>query len=521
MPYDFPKKKIRTGDVVTPEILNGMTQQAAELFSGRLDRHNLTDDLDLDHNSANSTQGNTGINHYRFSRAVNPETDNAGTWQPPTNPPTGQVFTLPDNLTWVTVADLSRTITTGTSTLWIYGFLQYIWHNYATGSGTGQLVTVNTHGRSYGVAANIQVVVTLNGTLLIDTLAGHDNPAAKAVRPYRWRQTQDFDDDEARGLPGMLTGYSLDIAGMGPEALPVRFMSFPKVQAGTHTIEVKIRRLFPSYGARNLRDDIFVYNRWLYVGEIQDYPPAAAVNATVATKHYEPGDTVNAAGLNAGGLGGVAAAYNDIQRGSLARGALTRQHLKSISLGAGTEVWTADQTADNWYPGWNVSNVTPTALGSNVGWYEIESANVAIAITEPCYLIILADFHLRGIFDNSASGLWDNCALFHAILGIRATEDGGSPAVEMFNGSMATVGQYNVWGKEPPNSLVNVAVVPDHARVAMGWVVDYTTVPDPELTINQVKLYASGQTMYVGATPTEDPTYTVTAGRLSWILVKA
>jgi hypothetical protein len=517
MPYIFPEKRLRNGSIATPETLNRATQPAAELFSGRLDRHNLESGLALEHSSDNDNQGNTCINHYWTAQSADPQTDDSGTWQLPTNPPShANEWPFPEHLTWVTVANMTQTITTGNSTLWIMGFLQYIWHNYDLGN-IGRLSTVFDSSKSYSVAANIQIVVTLNGSILADTLSGHENPSAKAVRPYRWRTTQDFDNETAasRGLPGMLTGYSLDIAGIGPEMLPTRMMTFAQVQAGTHTIEVKVRRLLPSYGGRDLRADTFAYNRWLYVGEIQNYPPAVTDNSTVSTAHFEPGDTITAAKLNAGGAGGLAAAYNDIDRGSLARGALTRSHVTSALIGAGTATFSSDITSDNGYPGWNSSTVTTSTSTNAVGWLEIESSDVGITIDEPCYLIILADAHMREVYDNGGTPY--DAMLLHMLIGVRATESGSSPAVTMYKGSMGTVAAYNLWGDDPAE--VSAFVVPEHARVALGWVIDYTTIPDPALTINQIKLYAAAQSMDPSGSP--DPTYTLTAGSLSWMLIKA
>ena len=150
MPYIFPKRYLRSGDVMDPEDLNQDFTPAQERLDGHIDSVNL--------DAASFKSGVTvaaGAYYEPYYKSVEHDVGFASTGSPRsvsspnfvemdgttkrTHYPTdddGSVFVVPNDGSWVAVPgkDVDNSLmiepTTGSSVLWVTAYVQYVWQGF-------------------------------------------------------------------------------------------------------------------------------------------------------------------------------------------------------------------------------------------------------------------------------------------------------------------------------------------------------------------------------------------------------
>jgi len=433
--YIFPRRRLRSADILDPEELNGDFIPAAELCSGKLNAHNVSRTVDVTPDSA-------ALFDYVYEKGVaNPGMGTPGAFKEPSHENSTNEVAIPNTFAWTAME--TATITTGISKLWILGFAQYFWTwwddelgsgwdgsgiadssfnmegnypNHGFGGWTsakevvfdggtqvvlnsstydpwGELATkYDAHNPSKGYAASgypcgVQFAIRVDGQVLEWTITGKHNPFETTVVPY-----QPADVLSAAAFP---PNYVKRTGTCGPEMFPVRMGSVFPVQAGEHTIEVVARRIPRSAASfSDAADHVYTFNRQLFVMDMPTFPSATASVATVQPDALESEDVVSAKSIGTDGIDAVRDALNDVQPGYCGRGAFTRDHFASPVAFSTQETFSTTTTAYNHYPGFSSDDVASTTTDES-GWYLIQSVNTASSLgwntTDSTVVVVLAN----------------------------------------------------------------------------------------------------------------------------------
>lgn len=405
MPYIFPKRRLRDSDILDPVELNDDFTPASDLYSGNLDEHNFETgiDPDVETNVYPTAAGlNTPIlsnaywNIYYAHRRINPGWGTPDNYSNP-NSGIGTISVLANAPSWQTIDDMSMTIMTGNSKLWLIAQLQYIWDGWTpegghTNSYPPTLAAVFSIAAWGRFPSRVQFALRVDGQIVEGTTTGLDYPEEKMLQPYKTLQERTSGADVASSATPLVTpgpGHDGEenCGALSPECHSLRLGAFHSVSAGTHTIEVVYRRL-----ALTTPDDFqsqytpsnkfYVANRQLLAVDYPVVPPATAATAVASTPAYESEDIVGQSSLGADRVNVVRAKFNDVTEGALKRGALNNNHLKSqiSQKEQATIAPISAVTFKNWYPGFDTETEAPSS--SSTGWLLINdgaSNNLQIA----------------------------------------------------------------------------------------------------------------------------------------------
>lgn len=172
MPYIFPKRRLKSSDVLDPNDLNQDFVPVQELLTGKLDAKNFIAS-DLKSNVA-VQEGAYFTPHYTevevpvfLGGAQNTQTKSMNFVQSDGAtlrsfgaasgaPSTEDIFVIPNTQAWVSVtnnagAPLKTTITTDQAVLWITAYVQYVWNGFFEPKGGPSVVDdVYTGSGNYG-----------------------------------------------------------------------------------------------------------------------------------------------------------------------------------------------------------------------------------------------------------------------------------------------------------------------------------------------------------------------------------
>ena len=419
MAYIFPKRKLRSSDVLDPVELNQDFAPAAELASGNLDQHNFSSSVELTvaseaywkthyvQQEADPGMGSPGSENF-------PIPDNSGGTGISTYGSDNNGVQIPNDGSWGAISDLTRTLTTGTVSLFIVTQVQYFWEGWDVASNPHDWTNQGT------LPAKVQFALRVNGNILPETITGKKDPHERAVVPVTPTSQRSMVASGGTDMPGPALNYNKNTQSIGPECFPVRITSVIEVPAGTQTVEVVMRRLpldFSNtgggpYGSANR---VWAMNRQLLVLEMPSYPISSTSFSSVPTPAFESEDTVSAISLGTERIDKVRDSLNKIQPGATARGAFNHFHLPSM-MGAGTQQKVVESLVSyqpgagtTEYPGFG-STTFATTTGSGVsGWYLVgyggnDLLSDAITINEPCTLVILGNLQFRRAYNAAASG---------------------------------------------------------------------------------------------------------------------
>lgn len=355
MPYIHPKRALGTADVLDPQEMNADVQPAAEKVSGRLNGHDFTG-APMKANAAVASRAYYSIGH--VFKSVHPGyVDNAGPPLPAGAGPDA-AFTLLSDGVWHTVDDMSVTMTTGVSSLWIIAWIQYSWHTWP-------------HGSPLYLQAGVQFALAVDGRVIDATITGKKEGHERTWVPGR--PTEPWNDATPTAFPGpgvLKPGQTP--GGMGPHHAAVRVGCSHPVSPGSHTIQLVARRASRVGNPFSSTDYIVGYSRRLFVLEAPQFPRATSTLSTVDVPGLEPEDALSAAVMSTNRVAPLRTAYNAVQHGMVARGAFMNAHLSSTVRASDITTFgpAVSQTTNDDYPGYGVNTFAGAQMGG-AGWWEL------------------------------------------------------------------------------------------------------------------------------------------------------
>lgn len=436
MPYIFPKRKLRSEDVLDPSELNEDFIPAVEVVSGKLNAHNIDEDATLPLETDGSS---TPYYTYYYALAESrPGFGMPSGYQYPGTAYTSTAHIVRNDMEWDLVTSMKVSPVTGLSTLWVTGRVQYIWlgftnekKKYIKDSATFE-IGVSGHRWSEGTEpARVQFAIRVNGAILPHTITGKIDPFAPAflpVKPINQRAMSGTSTVAATvnyvRFPGPGLEWSSQPTACGPEVLSLRIGSAIQVQPGTHTVEIVARRVPPVglevYEGSTLSDTtkweenlIAVFNRSLFVLDIPTFPGTASSAANVSVDTYDSEEVISAKSLGTDRIEKIKDALNVVEQGSLARGALCRDHLSSAVLRKNTAEVTGDpMTLTAKYPGWITA--TKASTSSATGWFLLRNSSATrlktttgFNLTTNSIFLILGNVHVQSLRTSSTGGYVD------------------------------------------------------------------------------------------------------------------
>jgi hypothetical protein len=357
MSYIFPKRVLRSKDILDPAEMNEDYVPASELYSGKLNAHNFRDDV------AVPRAENALFNYAHSWTTVNHKMGSPGAFSLPNTSSTSDDVLIPNTQVWKSIE--SSSVTTGNSTLWITACLQYFWlwwSSYSDHPGLGWKRIEFADGTGdegedgayagEGRPAAVQFAIRVDGRVIEWTITGKQNPfeaPAAGLKPTNAKVAAVFHPEYVRRT-----------TACGPEMLPVRMTTAFPVAAGTHTIEIVARRIpRPTASYTNQSDHVYVFSRQLFVLDMPSHPQASTTPSTLEVVAQETESTLSAASLGTDAIDKTRDAFNDIKTGAVARGAFTRDHIASpvtySSAMSFDEAPIATNKSYNHYPGFGGS----------------------------------------------------------------------------------------------------------------------------------------------------------------------
>lgn len=425
MPYIFPKRSLKGGDVLDPQELNEDFIASADLYSGRLDQHNFDATLspavskdafyetlyayklvEIDWGSATGFTDrpyDTDAIASGFGALAIP---NDGSWDTAT-------FDAGDYDTNNIV-----TVTAGASVLWINVQLQYFWRGWLADRDGHYFSgpTTTGSGTARSAPARVQFALRINGNIVNSTLTGKELPYDRAVIPAITTAQRNIAAFTASNPgPGPQQDYCYDTTALAPEIYPVRLSAVVPMPAGTHTVEIVCRRLaitdvLSVYGADTSTyrppepNFVYVTNRQLSATILPTYATATTTFDSVSVESFEAEDVISATSLGADRFDPVRDKYNAVMPGALSRGSLNHLQLPSM-IGSATQQKTIERSvapyfasSANKYPGWSSDDVTTSTTGD--GWRLIQDSasdelkTGSFTISEASLLIVFANIQL-------------------------------------------------------------------------------------------------------------------------------
>ena len=394
MPYIFPKRVLRQEDVLDPVELNEDFVPAAEVGSGKLNAHNIeaTTSLTLE------TDG-TSCPYYKKHYVKVENSASFGISGAHTLPrSSGNTHLVKNDMEWDLVESMTLSPTTGLSTLWITGRVQYLWLGWTTVSETSFPVsdaaygtankTLHGHRWSFAeVPARVQFAIRVNGAVLPHTVTGKVDPFESPVLPAKPTKQRETTGANPR-FPGPAMVWEDQPTACGPECLSIKIGAAVPVQPGTHTVEIVARRVPPLkqeiYDGTGLSDTtdweenfVAVFNRCLFALDIPTYPATGSEAFSIDVPAYEAEQVVSKESLGMKRINFVRDSLNALEPGALARGALCNQQLPSavIDKDIATLTPSSNITVSSSYPGYGIT--TEASSSSGTGWYVLRPSSTA------------------------------------------------------------------------------------------------------------------------------------------------
>jgi hypothetical protein len=429
MSYIFPRRVLRPGDVLDPQELTEDITPAADRVSGKLNMHNF--DQGVASTIVVDGEAYYTVHHYKkiapffWTRYVVSPPLSTPPWGEPDGAEQPASALAQNNFEWQAVIDSTGeptevALTTGQSVLWVNAFVQYVWwgFNPALGSGSWFGPYRQHINEAQDHPANIQFALRVNGNIIAETITGIDDLTYRVSIPFKPFNTRSdgFTDGLGDGLlPRPQDIFGPQLCALGPPCLPVRIGACVPCVPGDQRVELVMRRvpliLSGNVASYSRFDKIYVYARQINVVELKSFPIDSVGPAEATAPALETEDTLNQAALYTNRVQPIIAAYNDVQEGSLARGALMHYHLPSALFAAATteRAYTGGVTFNNYYPGWlgapaNTVTTTGYSGAQAFGWKIISDAsnnnqlrvdNINISSTRK--LLILANVFVRNV----------------------------------------------------------------------------------------------------------------------------
>ena len=521
MSYVFPRRVLRNGDVMDNVELTEDITPAADRVSGKLNMHNF-----------NATMAATvvadpeafySIYHYgKYAQII---------WSDPLGPewyyPDGGTDTdtalVQNNFEWQAILDANGqstevTMTTGQSVLWINAYVQYIWWGFNPTPGSASVASPPSPYEQHvngaqNVPVNLQFALRVNGNIIAETVTGIDDLTYRTSVPLK-PTTQRLASGSANSiLPGPQDIRGEQVCALGPPCLPIRIGACIPCVPGFQRVELVVRRApyitdqgIVQYGAF---DKVYCYSRQVNVVELKAFPIDSVGPAETTAPAFEPEDPLTTFTLYGQRVQPVVSAYNDVQEGSLARGALMHYHLPQslIATPQGTEFASTSYLFNCYYPGGTSPAINTVTLNNYMGmqatgWALLRGnfrvQNVPVSTSRK--LLVLANVQVRniqGVDDVSAGSPTfraSSIASFALFQIMYQNQGAGLTTWTAVPESMGMVNNFVWWPKDPPNlanrliSGTNPAFGDELVEIQLMALLDFTT---PQATPINIGVFGS------------------------------
>lgn len=386
MSYLFPRRVLRSADVLDPIELTLDISPAAERLSGRLNAHNFRETI-----ASTVPVEEDAFYKTHYTKVVSdPKFGTPGAYTFPTFPGTAgadpEAYRVTNTFEWQTIdnsaaAPLSLTIAAGTSVFWVNAFVQYLWNGFTLSPAVLNHLYAGDSVRPCGV----QFAIRLDGSVLPDTITGIDLVDFRSSLPLKPIEPR----TEVTLLPGPQDIRGNVASALGPPALPIRITACIPVQAGDHTVELVVRRM-PLVADEDVtttfdtNDFVAVFNRQLAVVELKSFPIDSVTAESVSAPGWDEEELVSQATIYTNRVDPIIDGYNEVKAGNVQRGALMHYHLPAAlhKVDTAERQFASLQDFNNFYPGFASTTTTATKFAGapGTGWYLLSSGSALFDI---------------------------------------------------------------------------------------------------------------------------------------------
>jgi hypothetical protein len=516
--------------VLDPTELTDDFSRTAEVLSGRLDSHNISQTVSLDH----TQRAEGALYKVRYaSKEKNPAFGSSGKYRAPGVAADATQLILSNAMQWQSILSKSFTLK-APSKIWINGTLQYCWKGFNDGNRGDDIIPGHNYsavlpgedwrdGRLFVFGARVQFAIRVNGRVLEWTVTGSQTPYQQAHVPTK--PTNQKTPITVGGvsvwapLPG--TGHDRvdDRSSMGPEALPLRLGTVFEVPGGDNVVELVGRREHDAQfskerGGRTAGNVIALFNRQLLVVDFPAWPGRSSHVDAVEVAGVQNEEVLTQTNLNDDRLQPLVNQVNEVRSGALAPGALRYEHFEVPMIASGRDSLSpgASYTHRNRYPGNDSETVTfshtyaetdgwciladratvPTAAD---GWatnnaFCVLTDTFSFTVSRPSWLIVFVDVQLISIDGPETFGtprITDGSVRHFGLLRV-GYHTVGDPIGQwtLPKVTESFVNSSNAWSSGAISNQIN-----ENINVPMMMVLDFTDITGP-VTINGIAPFVSG-----------------------------
>lgn len=396
MPTILPQRVLRGTMPLDPAEVNADFREPTEKRSGLLDEHDFKSTI----RSGLSVAPGAYYAHYRDATLGNPGWGVPAAYARPVR--TAGVL-VPGHGGWEAIANMTRTVSTGTGLLYIVARLQWIAFGLLLGAWQG----------AQGGKARIQFAIAVDGRVLPWTVTGQNDPYRK--NPWAIRAVTHRSVGAGLKLPGSHQPRDQICGAMNRDMGSQRLETIYPVQPGSHVVQIMARRTFVSggvpfdSGAGTGDAGVYVFNRELFVQRLNTIPASAQTLSAAEIGALQPEDAFSQANIATARVDVLRTAYNAIPAGALARGAFNHVHLPSAvkDWAQATIVPAGSPTTNDFYPGFGVATLAGARTGATGWWLLDDGAGnnlrtdqthaAAFDCTTDSTFLILANVHARHV----------------------------------------------------------------------------------------------------------------------------
>ena len=379
MAYRVPKRAIGSGEPADPSLLDENLRPPASELSGRLNEHNVQS------GSISSSLVPTTTYYVPYYTTAPASYIIEGDGESTAYVYYVEGVLIPDDGAWHALDDISITLTTGEDLLWLVGWLTAESNADTTyiPDGEGFTPISGDYQSTRYRRPRLQAAIRVDGVVLQETVTG----TMEIISQPPWGL---FPSTPVSDKVSIHPFKTAGCASLAKEDITVRMQAHVPVQAGSHTVELVVRRVPPDVspdeatnydpGADNR--SVFVYGRRLLAMQIIHNAAATGSDAQVNVDDHEDQDVMSAASVATGGLTPLATRANDLTDGTIIRHGLRQVHLPSRIL----------------YPcqvGLNTGGRDPDGTVTDGGGTPLRTTNGPYDFaTNPAFVVIMANVHV-------------------------------------------------------------------------------------------------------------------------------
>ena len=491
MPYIFPRRRLKDGDILDPVDLNDDVIPVVEVYAGGLNEHSFV--AGGAHGLSTLIDGSIATNaYYSFyeeSRVINPHFGSAAPFGMADRTDILSTDKIPNDAGWYALplndaGDTEVVVNKGNSVLLVETTVQYgiSDEKFRRSNYTAAGVLVPLTGRylqGKGQGARVQFALRLDGAVVPWTITGHADTYHTSPRGEKPAVAYKISsaDELLANAPGPRVSRDSDLGMLGPSYFALRISALLSLTAGRHQIELVARRL-PLVSQTNTfssNDTVQVYTRRMFVMATPQVPRSASAVATLDAAPFDSESLLSQARLD-GSISVARNSLNAVEEGALARGALRGVALPPAYLAAamGAVATPTSTSFQSVFPGWNnLTNFDPGGVGT--GWYPMATPAVVVPTLagagQTAKILVLANVHVEKIDRYPNAGVEEDII---GMLGISMTINAG--AKTMLQESLVWFNStQNGGGKTYPTNLgggIGDVYTRDNLDIALMAVVD-------------------------------------------------